>query len=360
MDINNFLINISKLPEFDKWAWGAVGVVTLVLAGLILFREQRYFAAHNKASSWLSLRLLSLFLLLPVTTGVIVILSMATSGPEALAYFYLGLLVIGPLVWFAGHALCGSLLRPAFSKGESLFMASSGLLVILLPFSAATLLQGPIFHASRGLTQKAFQDAPAAALPYTVSPVQRFNLPTVGLIYTQSLIAPAGFELERIDRKVGDNWSDTATSTRNIFCRDQQNLHLMWSAAEPTPLLRLYWHLDGKRVHADFSPVTSGATDRIEPLEFKVNFRADGIDPPAPIPRSRASIAYFVGPDRLYFNSLNPLQPGENFANDCIMPGYKRVDWKKEGPPQSIALMFFQSANAPYLRAEIKRPANPE
>lgn len=359
MDIDYYLTSISKLPLFDKWAWGAVSVAVLAAAGLILLRERRHFAARDKAGSWLSLRLLSLFLLLPITAGVIVIPSMAISGPEALAYFYLALLILGPLVWFAGHALCGRLLRPAFSKGESLFMAASGLFVILLPFAAATLAQGPIFHASRGLTQSAFQAAPATALPYAVGPVQRFNLPTVGLIYTQSLIAPAGFELERIDRQQGDLWYDTATSTRDIFCRDQQNLHLMWSASERRPVLRIYWRLNGIRVHADFSPATA-AVDPAEPREFNITFRPDGIDPPVPTPRSRASIAYFVGPDRLYFNSLNPLQPGETFANDCIMPGYKRVDWEKEGPPQAIALMFFQRADAPYLRAEIKRPANPE
>ncbi|MGB4064839.1 MAG: hypothetical protein WBK19_13535 [Azonexus sp.] len=359
MDINYFLTSLSKLSLFDQWAWGAVGVAVLAATGLILFLERRHFAARDKAGSWLSLRLLSLFILLPVTAGVIVIPSMAISGPEALAYFYLALLVLGPLVWFAGHALCGRLLRPALSKGESLFMAASGLLVMLLPFGAATLAQGPIFHTSRGLTQSAFQAAPAAALPHAVGPIQRFNLPTVGLIYTQSLIAPGGVELERIDRKVGENWSDTATSTRDIFCRDGQNLHLMWSAREPTPVLRLYWRQNGQRVQTDFSPATA-STDPAEPREFKVSFRPDGIDPPVPIPRSRASIAYFVGPERLYFNSLNPLQPGETFANDCIMPGYKRVAWEKEGPPQAVALMFFQSVNEPYLRAEIKRPADPE
>lgn len=358
MDIHYFLTSLSKLPLFDQWAWGTVGVAVLAAAGLILFRERRHFAARHKAGSWLSLRLLSLFLLLPVTAGVIIIPSMAISGPEALAYFYLALLVLGPLVWFAGHTLCGRLLRPAFSKGESRFMAASGLFILLLPFGAATLAQGPIFHASRGLTQSAFQAAPAAALPHAVGPVQRFNLPTVGLIYTQSLIAPAGIEVERIDRKVGENWSDTATSTRDIFCRDGQNLHLMWSAREPTPVLRLYWRQNGQRVQADFSPAT--AADPAEPREFKVSFRPDGIDPPVPIPRSRTSIAYFVGPDHLYFNSLNPLQPGETFADDCIMPGYKRVAWETEGPPQAIALMFFQSADAPYLRAEIKRPDEPQ
>ncbi|PKO35992.1 MAG: hypothetical protein CVU33_20750 [Betaproteobacteria bacterium HGW-Betaproteobacteria-6] len=357
MDLDYVLKSLDHLPQFDKWAWGVVGLITLAATGLILFGERRYFAARGKAGSWLSLRLLSLFILLPATAGVIVMTSLAISGPEALAYFYFALLVLGPLVWFAGHTLCGRLLRPAFSTGESRFMAASGLFILILPFLAATVAQGPIFHASHSLSQSALRNAPAAELPYAIGPVRHFTLPTVGLIHTQSLIAPAGFELERIDRKVGENWSDTATSTHEVFCQDGQNLHLMWSAREAVPMLRFYWRRNGQRVQADFTPADA-TVDPAEPGKFTIGFRPDGIDPPVPIPRSRAAIAYFVAPDRLYFNSLTPLQPGETFANDCIMPGYQRVAWEKEGPPQAVALMFFQSANAPYLRAEIRRPAD--
>ncbi|MBS1142992.1 MAG: hypothetical protein H6R14_398 [Proteobacteria bacterium] len=357
MDFDFILTSLSKLPVFDQWAWGTVGLAGLATAGLILFLERRYFSARDKAGSWLALRVLSLFILLPLTAGIIIVPAMAISGPEALAYFYVALLIVGPLVWFASHTLCGRLLRPALSKGESRSLAASGLLILLLPFLLATVAQGPIFMASRGLSDSAFRNAPPAALPYTVGPVRSFTLPTVGLIFTQSLTAPAGLELERVDRKVGEHWADTATSSRDIVCRDQQNIHLMWSAREPTPVLRLYWRLNGRRVHADFSPAPAPA-NAAEAGEFKIRFRPDGIDPPAPIPRSRASIAYFVGPDNLYFNSLNPLQPGETFENDCILPGYKRVAWEKEGPPQAITLSFFQRADAPYLRAEIRRPAD--
>lgn len=320
--------------------------------GLVLFWERRYFFSRNKAASWLALRLLSL-LLLALAVAVLVLPAKAISGPEALAYFYLSMFTLVPLVWLGGHVLCGKLLRPELSKGESLALAASGLLILFMPVIAMNFAQGPIFMASHGLREIAFQNAPAMPLPYTVDPAQRFRLDGVGIIVTQSLIAPPDLVLERIEQNAGGGWFDTKGTSIRFFCRDRQNLHLMWSARESAPALRLYWRVNGRRVHADFVPDAS-SFGNAPVRDFVVDFRQDGIDPPVPVPRNRASIAYFVGPERLYFNSLNPLQPGESFDNDCIMRGYKRVAWEKEGPPQGMALMFYPNGGA--LRAEILRP----
>ncbi len=354
MEIDKLLMAAMNLSLFEASTWGLLALAVLLAVGLILFREHRHFGRQGKAGSWWSLRLLGLFLLLPLTVGVVYIPAAAVSGMEALAVFYLALLLVAPLVWFGGHMLAGRLLRPALSGGECLFMGASGLLILLLPAIVATLAQGPIFQAQRSITASAFAATPVAPLPYTVGPVQRFELPGVGALLAQSLLAPAGFVLERIDRRFGDAWHDTRSTTRTLYCRDGQNLHFFRSAGEPAPELRFYWRQNDRMVHADFVPASTAAAAGAR--EFRIAFRSDGVDPPVPIPRERTAMGYFVGQERLVYASSTALQPGETFDSDCIMPGYKRVAWDKEGPPQAVALFFQPDAKAPVLRVEIRRP----
>ncbi|KAB2912564.1 MAG: hypothetical protein F9K30_20615 [Dechloromonas sp.] len=355
MEIDKILMAARSLSLFEIWAWGLVAVMVLMAIGAILFLERRHFGRQNRAGSWLTMRLLGLFLLLPLTVGAVIMPTRAVSGMEALAVFYGALLILGPLVWFVGHLLAGRLLRPAFSRGESLFMGASGLLILMLPALAMTLAQGPIFLARHSLTESAFQGTPAAPMPYTVGPIQRFELPGVGPVFAQSLLAPTGFVLDRIDRKSGDAWHDTRNTTRRLYCRDGQNLHFFWAAGESLPELRFYWRQDERRVHADFAPA-SGPADTAVIREFNIAFRSDGVDPPVPIPRERTAMGYFVGQQQLVYASSTSLQPGESFDNDCIMTGYKRVAWESEGPPQAVALLFQPDVKAPVLRVEIRRP----
>lgn len=355
MEIDKFLMAARSLSLFEMWAWVLVGLTVLMAIGVILFLERRHFGRQGRAGNWLLMRLLGLFLLLPLTVGAVIMPARAISGMEALAAFYAALFTLGPFVWFVGHMLVGRLLRPTFSKGESLFMGASGLLIVLLPALAMTLAQGPIFHARNSMTASAFKGAPVAPLPYSVGPVQRFELAGVGSIFAQSLLAPTGFVLERIDRKIGDAWHDTRSTTRTVYCREGQNLHFFWSTGEQLPELRFYWrHSDG-RVHADFAPAT-GTANAAAAREFRIAFRSDGVDPPAPIPRERTAMGYFVGQEQLVYASSTSLQPGESFDNDCIMPGYKRVAWESEGPPQAVALLFRPDVRAPVVRVEIRRP----
>ena len=354
MEWNKFVAALAAMPLFDKWAWGAVFVAILAAIGLLLRWEQRSFRQRGKGDSWLTLRLCALPLL-ALVVAVVLIPSQAISGMEALAYFYLALLTLAPLIWFGGHLLAGRLVRPRFSRGESLFLAASGLFLMLIPLIGLTLAQGPIFTAARSVREASFRSADVKPLAHAIRPLQRFELPGVGVILAQSLIAPPGIELERIDQRLGNDWYDTRDSTHYTFCRNGQDIHLLWSARETAPELRLYWRDAGvNRLQANFvADSTASATTEY----FNVGFRSDGIDPPVPIPRFRASIAYYIGGgDRLYFNSLNSLQPGENFANDCILRGYKRVAADKEGPPQVLALMFYPPNGRPPLRAEIRRP----
>ncbi|PKO33698.1 MAG: hypothetical protein CVU34_12165 [Betaproteobacteria bacterium HGW-Betaproteobacteria-7] len=355
MEIDKFLMAATSLSLFETWAWCLVGVMILMAIGTILFLERRHFGRQGKAGSWLSMRLLALFLLLPLTVGVVIIPARGVSGMEALAVFYAALFLLAPLVWFAGHWLAGRLLRPAFTRGESLFMGASGLLILLLPAMAMNLAQGPIFYAKHSLTESSFQGTSAAPMPYSVGPVQRFALQGVGPVFAQSLLAPTGFVLERIDRKVGDAWLDTRNTMRTVYCRDGQNLHFFWLAGEQLPKLRFYWRQNDGRVHSDFVPANSPA-DATAARQFRIAFRSDGVDPPVPIPRERTAMGYFVGQEQLVYASSSSLQPGESFDNDCIMAGYKRVASEREGPPQAVALLFYPDITAPVVRVEIRRP----
>lgn len=356
MEIDKFLMLASNLSGFEAWAWGLVSGLLLLAIGAILWRERRHFGRQGKAGSWLSLRLLALFLLLPLTACVVLIPARAVSGMEALAVFYAGLLVVAPLVWFAGHVFVGRWLRPAFSSGESLYLGASGLFILLLPAMAMTLGQNAIFHARHSLNANAAKGAPAAPMPYSVGPLRRFELAGIGPVFAQSLSAPAGFVLERIDRRFGDDWLDTRSTTRTLYCRNAQDLHFFWSVGEVLPELRFYWRQNDRLVHADFSP-TDASADVAATRAFNVVFRSDGIDPPVPIPRERTAMGYFVGQEKLVFSSAGAIQPGESFDQDCIMPGYKRVAWEQEGAPQALALMFHPHVKAPVLRVEIRRPA---
>lgn len=47
--------------------------------------------------------------------------------------------------------------------------------------------------------------------------------------------------------------------------------------------------------------------------------------------------------------------PGESFDDNCLMRGYRRVDWQREGAIQKVALYFTLNGQPP-LRAEIERP----
>ncbi|MCA1938587.1 MAG: hypothetical protein LDL29_07965 [Dechloromonas sp.] len=355
MEIDKFLMLVSNLSGFEAWAWGLVGVVLLLMIGAILWRERRHFGRQGKAGSWLLLRLLALFLLLPLTVGVVLIPARMVSGMEALGVFYAALLVVAPLVWFAGHMFAGHLLRPALSKGESLYLSASGLFILLSPAIAMTLGQSAVFQARHSLAANAVKGASVAAMPYSVGPVQRFELPGVGAVFAQSLTAPAGFVLERIDRRFGDAWLDTRSTTRTLYCRNGQDLHFFWSAGEALPELRFYWRQNDRLVHTDFAPTDTSA-DIATMRDFRIVFRSDGIDPPVPIPRERTAMGYFVGQEQLVYASAGALQPGDSFDEDCVMPGYKRVALEREGPPQAVALMFRPDVLAPALRVEIRRP----
>ncbi|MBP5987044.1 MAG: hypothetical protein KA538_07645 [Azonexus sp.] len=354
MDFAFIQHTVAVMPPFARWAWAAVLLASLAVMILIQFLEHRHFVRLGKAGSWAGLRLL-LLIIIPLTAGVLIIPAQAISGPEALAYFYGALFTLAPLTWFGMHLLCGRLLRPAFSKGESLFLAASALFTLFVPVIGLSLAQGPIFMASRSIEENAYQNAPGVALAHVAQAPRRFELPGAGTVFTQSLLAAPGIDLDRVNIRIGEHWAGDKNNLPQWLCRQGNDLHLMWPALEPTPQLRIFWRdAAGQLVRADYSPAADALA--AAPAEaFAIGFREDGIDPPAPIPRARVSLGYLRPDGSYFFRGLDMLQPGESFDDNCLMRGYQRVAWVQEGPIRKVAL-FFSLSKQPAWRAEIDGP----
>lgn len=339
------------LPPAEQATWAAVLLAGLAAGGLLLAWERRLFGRRGKAHSWDSQRLLAL-LLLPATVGAVLLPARAVGGPEALAYFYGMLFTLAPLLWFGGHVLAGRRLRPPLSDGESLYLAASGLALAALLAGLVNLLQEPVFEASRGRWSPGIAAADQRPLAHRSMPSRLFELPGVGKVVSQSLLAPAGLRLERIERQAGDGWYDVAGVTHPDLCRDGDDLHLLWSVREEAPRLRLSWRENGRRVHALWQPADGPLT--AEP--FVVGFRDDGLDLPVALPRSRAYVGFLNPQGEMRFEPLERLQAGET-ATTCLSPAYRRSAWRTEGPVQMLALTFRPPGNRPPLRAEFHRPA---
>ena len=180
-------------------------------------------------------------------------------------------------------------------------------------------------------------------------------VPGAGVVYAQSLIAPPGMRIERIDDRFNGPWYDTRGTTHPVFCRQGEDVHLMWSASEHTPQLRLHWvQSDGRRVKGEFFPDTVTAAAAGDP-DFSIAFRPDGFDPVAPVPRVRAYLGILRPDGTVYTDMLNPLQPGETLENDCLMRGYQRVRWQEEGAVQTVSIRFYPPIGRPPLTGEIVR-----
>lgn len=355
MNIEHLPQAFAALPLGEQITWGSVLFAVLLMTVFLLLCERQYFRSREKAGSWAILRALSFLLLLPLTITGVLVPARSVSGMEALAFFYGALFTVAPLIWLGGHALIGRLLRPRLSSGECFALAASGLLIISVPAIGLSLIKEPIFQASRGLWEAGVDSADHRPFPLRAEPLRMFEIPGAGKVLTQSLLAPPGLHIERIDRQAGEGgYFDTRGVAHPVFCRDGENIHLLWSAREEAPRLRVYWTAElGRRVHANWTP---GSMQSLASETFLVGFRDDGLNLPVPIARSRAALSILSPGGHTYRNMLDRLQPGETSENDCLMPVYRRQDWQKEGQIQMLTLMFQFPDGRPPMIAEIRRP----
>lgn len=346
------LIDGRTTPELVLW--GIVFIAIIAGIGAVLWFEQQRFRALGKGQSWLRLRLLSLPIL-AITACLVWLPAKAISGPMALAYFYTALLTLAPLSWFGLHWLAGHLLSPRLPRPESMSVALTGLAILVFPPLLTSILQGPMYTVSLRYKQSTLAKAKTVPLAHKVLPMQRFRLGDQGEIFTQTLSAGEAPPLERIDSLIGGHGHDSRTSTHSFFCRQGDDLHLAWSADSPPPPLRLYWYdADKNLVMAEYQ-IDGEATKQLPAQEFSVNWRKDGLDFPAPLSREVVQLGWADKAGKLFYRSLNSLQPGENFDNNCVMAGYRRLAWQEEGPVVGVLLAFAGKPPGRIWQHEIKR-----
>lgn len=350
MNLSALLEAIPSLPNASDWA--RLLAVGLAVVAFGLWLEYRYFRPRGKAGGWAVVRWVSL-LVAPVVVLAVLGPARAVSGPMSLAVFYGLLFTVAPLIWVGAHVGVGRLVRPGLSGGECVALSLSGLLLLSAPALVVFQLMGPLQAAAR---HKADNPPGAAATPvaHAVQPLRRFEAPVVGTVLAQSLLAPAGLRLERVDERVGELWEDTAGRDHPAYCSNGADLHLMWAERESPPHLRLHWvDGNGQRGVAEHRPLPL-ATDT--PVPFEVGFRPDGFDLPAPVPRSRVFVVFASETEGTFTRSALGGSARVGAAeSDCVLPGYRRPTGVGYREVVGVALLFRRPGAAPWL-AEFARP----
>lgn len=325
---------VAAQPPLARALWAVVSLALMVAAFAVLRLERRMFVARGKGASWWVVRLASLPAL-AVVVAAVVGPAHAVSGMEGLAVFYLLLLVVAPLLWFGVHLLAGRLASPRMSRGESAWIAGSGLMLLLCPPAVFTALQTPVFMISSQFDAAARASRPEMLLPHRADATQRFRLGDAGVLVAQSLIAPPGVQVERVEAVHGGLWADTATQMHPWLCRNGEDLHLAWADDSEPPLLRVFWRDAAGKAWQSGVTVASAA---VPAQDFVVGWRDDGFDLPVPLSRDRVQPGWLID-GRLHFRSLNGvLQPGESARDDCVMRGYRPVERDVEGPVAAVLL----------------------
>lgn len=336
------------------WALVLLLLLATVLLGLRV--EYRHYRQLGKGRSWWQLRL-AFPVLLALTAAAVLIPARSVSGMEGLAAFYLALVVIGPSVWFASHAIVGRLLKPRLSWREGLAMALVGLAGMLGPALVVNVVQGPIHQASRTLHAYRLERTAEAPLPFRVHAVRCFTL-AGSVLCGQTLEAEPDLLLERVDIGYGQltAWSNAATVMHPTFCREGHNLHLAWVEGSEPPPLRLFWRRSASGLFRSFYQV-SAEVNTAPRRAFEVIWREDGFDLPLPLSRERLRLGWpgAVGQGWRYVN-LDSLQPGESFNEDCVMPGYRRLSWQKEGAVQGVRILLLPGGANSVAPVELRRP----
>lgn len=129
------------------------GAAALIGFVYVIRWERKQFAARDLTNPWLKVRLSSIPAALLVAL-LVVIPARATSGMDALAVFYLLLLIVAPVFWFGTHWAVGRLARPQLAFADSARIAGLPLVYALALAAIAPTLQSIAWSLLRSFDVK--------------------------------------------------------------------------------------------------------------------------------------------------------------------------------------------------------------
>lgn len=345
--------SLQRVPASELGLWGVVGLIALAIIVFAVRAEARHFRRCGRGSAWLKLRLATLPILAIAIAAVIATISASgVGGMEGLAVGYLALFTVGPLVYFGVHWLLGRAV--GLRSGQASWIAFSGLVMVgIIPAMAGVALP-PLHSAVRalhGADPAATDTTPMAASPYTVAAAHRLTLPDGEEVRAVDYRAPDGVTLVRVDMQTSDYLAkDLLNTETTTLCRHGQDLHLLWPADRPLPVLHVFWKdAAGRRLRSDWTPqVPAGAAE-----PFVVSWEGAMLRLPVPVSRSALSLAWARPGSSPLVVPLLEISAG----NDCAPQKIVLPERAELGRPSGLRLRTDHTLPKGPTWADFKSPA---
>ena len=138
-------------PAALPYVWAVLAAAALIGIWIGIRAEGRWFAARSKGGAWLTLRICTIPIAI-ATAGLVLIVTRAVSGPEALLAFFAMLLTGAPLFYFGMHWIAARWLKPRLTTGEIAWIGFSGLMIVVGPAALANAAHPWVFMLARSLS----------------------------------------------------------------------------------------------------------------------------------------------------------------------------------------------------------------
>lgn len=336
--------------------WAFLGM--LALAGIVraAASEGRKFAAMNKQSSWIRLRIATIPIAL-LAAITVVLPARSISGMEALAAFYGLLIMAGPLVYFGAHIVVGRWLRPRLEVRESMRVGITGLLMALIPAFLAQFLNPWVHRLAHGARAGRLAMADARPTPFRFVEQHRFALADLGEVWTERWQAPPGLVIDHVERQVDGAYVRVDSGGGSTLCRDGQDFHVFWPASQPAPRWRMYWKSPEGIVRSDWMSVP--------PLrqaeDFNPRWLADGVALPVRVPRDMVALGRRWSDGRESFHGLDDVLPRHSGRGICLPLELRAVPGAESQPPfTAVSISLWRRETQQMLRAVYRRPGMDE